>query len=99
MNTGILLIELLILTIAFSAEVIISIIKNPEAWVADYPPEIQAEYYKTHENKREKLIKETIVRNAVPVCVDGGFFISSFRANELLYVLVLGNGLSLLLIF
>ncbi len=28
-----------------------------------------------------------------------GFFISSFRANELLYVLVLGNGLSLLLIF
>lgn len=73
MNTGILLIELLILIIAFSAEVIISIIKNPEAWVADYPPEIQAEYYKTHENKREKLTKEMIVRNAVPVCVDGAY--------------------------
>ena len=62
-----------IFTIAFSAKVIISIIKNPEAWVADYPPEIQAEYYKTHENKREKLTKETIVRNAVPVCVDGAY--------------------------
>ena len=52
MNISILLIELLILTVAFSAEVIISITKNPEAWVADYPPEIQEEYYKTHENKR-----------------------------------------------
>ena len=68
-NTGILLIELLILTIAFSAEVIISITKNPEAWVADYPPEIQAEYYKTHENKREKLTKGTIVRKGVAIIV------------------------------
>ena len=57
------------LTIAFSAEVIISITKNPEAWVADYPPEIQAEYYKTHENKREKLTKGTIVRKSVAIIV------------------------------
>ena len=67
MNIGILLIELLILTVAFSAEVIISITKNPEAWVADYPPEIQEEYYKTHENKREKLKKGTVVRKVIAI--------------------------------
>ena len=57
------------LTIAFSAEVIISITKNPEAWIADYPPEIQAEYYKTRENKREKLTIGTIERKSVAIIV------------------------------
>ena len=49
MNWTIIIIETIILTAAFTAMILIPLVKNPVWWIADYPEDIQEEYFKTHE--------------------------------------------------
>ena len=49
MNWTIIIIEALVLTAAFTAMILIPLVKNPVWWIADYPEDIQEEYFKTHE--------------------------------------------------
>lgn len=37
------------MTIAFTAMILIPLIKNPVWWIHDFPKDIQEEYFKTHE--------------------------------------------------
>ena len=47
MNWTIIIIETIILTLAFTAMILIPLVKNPVWWIADYPEDIQEEYFKT----------------------------------------------------
>lgn len=49
MNWTIIIIETIILTAAFTAMILIPLMKNPVWWIADYPEDIQEEYFKTHD--------------------------------------------------
>ena len=49
MNWTIIIIETIIMTIAFTAMILIPLVKNPVWWIHDYPKDIQEEYFKTHE--------------------------------------------------
>ena len=49
MNWIIIIIEAIVLTAAFTAMILILLVKNPVWWIADYPEDIQEEYFKTHE--------------------------------------------------
>lgn len=49
MNWTIIIAEAIIVTIAFTAVILISLVKNPVWWIHDYPKDIQEEYFKTHE--------------------------------------------------
>ena len=49
MNWTIIVIETLVLTATFTAMILIPLVKNPVWWIADYPEDIQEEYFKTHE--------------------------------------------------
>ena len=48
MNWTIIIIETIILTAVFTAMILIPLVKNPVWWIADYPEDIQEEYFKTH---------------------------------------------------
>ena len=49
MNWTIIIIETIIMTIAFTAMILIPLVKNPVWWIHDYPRDIQEKYFKTHE--------------------------------------------------
>ena len=49
MNWTIIIIETIAMTIAFTAMILIPLVKNPVWWIHDYPKDIQEEYFKTHE--------------------------------------------------
>ena len=49
MNWTIIIIEAIVLTLAFTAMILIPLVKNPVWWISDYPKDIQEEYFKTHE--------------------------------------------------
>ena len=49
MNWTIIIIETIIMTIAFTAMILIPLVKNSVWWIHDYPKDIQEEYFKTHE--------------------------------------------------
>ena len=49
MNWTVIIIEAIILIIAFTAMILIPLVKNPVWWIHDYPKDIQEEYFKTHE--------------------------------------------------
>ena len=49
MNWTIIIIETIVMTAAFTAMILIPLVKNPVWWIHDYPEDIQEEYFKTHE--------------------------------------------------
>lgn len=49
MNWTVIILEAVVLTIAFTAMILIPLVKNPVWWIHDYPKDIQEEYFKTHE--------------------------------------------------
>ena len=55
MNWTIIIIEAVVLTAAFTAMILIPLVKNPVWWIADYPEDIQEEYFKTHERIPSKF--------------------------------------------
>jgi hypothetical protein len=61
MNWTIILIETIILTLAFTAMILIPLMKNPVWWIADYPEDIQEEYFKTHERIPSKFFSPTVL--------------------------------------
>lgn len=49
MSYTIIIIETLLLTVLFTAMILIPLSKNPVWWIHDFPKDIQEEYFKTHE--------------------------------------------------
>lgn len=58
MNWTIIIIETIILTAAFTAMILIPLVKNPVWWIADYPEDIQEEYFKTHERTNQSFSRQ-----------------------------------------
>ena len=70
MNWTIILIEAIVLTAAFTAMILIPLVKNPVWWIADYPEDIQEEYFKTHKRVDVSIhSKKVIARKAVALVV------------------------------
>ena len=61
MNWTIIVIEAIVLTAAFTAMVLIPLVKNPVWWIADYPEAIQEEYFKTHARIPSKFFTPTVL--------------------------------------
>lgn len=62
--------SVIIFVVLFSAMVIIPAIKHPEADVHNYPPEIQEEYFKTHERvDTAPLSKRTIIIKSIGILI------------------------------
>ena len=61
MNWTIIIIETIVLTLAFTAMILIPLVKNPVWWIADYPEDIQEEYFKTHERIPSKFFSPTVL--------------------------------------
>ena len=49
MNYFIIIIEAIVCVLLFTTMILIPLVKNPVWWIADYPEEIQEEYFKTHD--------------------------------------------------
>lgn len=81
MNIPILVIESILITIPFAVMVLLIENKDPESMVADYPPDIQAAYYKYtgKEKAAEKLTLKNYVAKAVFMVV--AFFVVVFLAR------------------
>ena len=61
MNWTVIIIETLVLTAAFTAMILIPLTKNPVWWIADYPEDIQEEYFKTHERIPSKFFTPSVL--------------------------------------
>ena len=61
MNWTVVIIETIIMTIAFTAMVLIPLVKNPVWWIHDYPKDIQEEYFKTHERIPSEFFSKTVL--------------------------------------
>ena len=61
MNWTVIIIEAIVLTLAFTAMILIPLVKNPVWWIADYPEDIQEEYFKTHERIPTKFFSATVL--------------------------------------
>lgn len=61
MNYTIILIEAVVLVAAFTAMILIPLIKNPVWWIHDYPKEIQEEYFRTHERVPSRFFTPTVL--------------------------------------
>jgi hypothetical protein len=61
MNYTVIIIEAIVLTLAFTAMILIPLVKNPVWWIADYPEDIQEEYFKTHERIPTKFFSATVL--------------------------------------
>ncbi len=61
MNYTVIIIEAIVLTLAFTAMILIPLMKNPVWWIADYPEDIQEEYFKTHERIPTKFFSPTVL--------------------------------------
>ena len=53
--------ETVIMTIAFTAMVLIPLVKNPVWWIHDYPKDIQEEYFKTHEQVPSEFFSKSVL--------------------------------------
>ena len=53
--------ETVIMTIAFTAMVMIPLVKNPVWWIHDYPKDIQEEYFKTHERVPSEFFSKSVL--------------------------------------
>jgi len=49
------------MTIAFTAMILIPLVKNPVWWIHDYPKDIQEEYFKTHERVPSEFFSKTVL--------------------------------------
>lgn len=61
MNNATIIIGTLIMTIAFTAMILVPLIKNPVWWIHDYPADIQEEYFKTHERIPSAFFSKTVL--------------------------------------
>jgi len=61
MNWTIIIIETIIMTIAFTVMILIPLVKNPVWWIHDYPKDIQEEYFKTHERVPSEFFSKTVL--------------------------------------
>ena len=61
MNWTIIIIETFVMTIAFTAMVLIPLVKNPVWWIHDYPKDIQEEYFKTHERVPSEFFSKSVL--------------------------------------
>ena len=61
MNWTVIIIETIVMTIAFTAMVLIPLVKNPVWWIHDYPEDIQEEYFKTHERVPSEFFSKTVL--------------------------------------
>ena len=61
MNCTVIIIETLVMTAAFTALILIPLVKNPVWWIHDYPEDIQEEYFKTHERVPSKFFTKTVL--------------------------------------
>lgn len=72
MNYTVIVIEAVIMILIFTAMILIPLIKDPVWWIADYPEEIQEEYFKTHERIPSKFFTPTVLAKkgmAIVVCI------------------------------
>ena len=65
MNITVIIVELLIMFLAFGFLVIGLLMISPLTFISDYPPEIQETYYQTHKKEaaKEKLNAIMLVKN------------------------------------
>ena len=61
MNWTVIIIETIVMTIAFTAMILIPLVKNPVWWIHDYPKDIQEEYFKTHERVPSEFFSKTVL--------------------------------------
>ena len=61
MNWTIIIIETIIMTIAFTAMILIPLVKNPVWWIHDYPKGILEEYFKTHKRVPSEFFSKTVL--------------------------------------
>ena len=61
MNWTIIIIETIVITIAFTAMILIPLVKNPVWWIHDYPKDIQKEYFKTHERVPSEFFSKSVL--------------------------------------
>lgn len=69
MNVSVIMIEIIIMLITFSVLVFGMLLANPLTFISDYPPEIQAEYYRSQrkEATKGKLTKLMIMKKLIAV--------------------------------
>lgn len=69
MNITIVLIEIAVMLVAFGALVFGMLLISPLSFISDYPPEIQAEYYRSQQKQetKSKLTKFMIIKKIVAV--------------------------------
>ena len=69
MNLSVILIEIVIMLAAFGALVFGMLVISPLTFISDYPPEIQAEYYRSQKKQATKarLTKFMIIKKIVAV--------------------------------
>ena len=61
MNWTVIIIETVVMIAAFTAMILIPLLKNPVWWIHDYPQDIQEEYFKTHERVPSKFFTKTVL--------------------------------------
>lgn len=61
MNWTIVIVEAVAMIIAFTAMILIPLVKNPVWWIHDYPQDIQEEYFKTHERVPSAFFSKTVL--------------------------------------
>ena len=61
MNWTVIIIETIVLTVAFTAAILIPLSKNPVWWIFNYPKDIQEEYFKTHERIPAEFFSPTVL--------------------------------------
>ena len=61
MNWIVIILEAVVLTITFTAMILIPLVKNPVWWIHDYPKDIQEEYFKTHERVPAEFFSPTVL--------------------------------------
>lgn len=54
------IVEIVVMTIAFTCMIIIPLCKNPLWWIHDYPKDIQKKYFETHERIPTELFTPTV---------------------------------------
>lgn len=75
MNYATIIIETLLMTIAFTAMILVPLIKNPVWWIHDFPADIQEEYFKTHERIPTAFFsKTTLLKKGFAVVLVIAFF-------------------------
>lgn len=80
MNWTIIIIEIIVMTIAFTAVILIPLVKNPVWWIHDYPQDIQEEYFKTHERVPSKFFSKTVLIKKGQKC-QGCIFINKGHSS------------------